>query len=93
MPGEGTGASPSSSGLVSPRTLSASTAPIAQSLKGLFQRQHIPPVPLPTGRLLGSRRNSSEQSPEPGAEQQTPIGSAVAVCATKEALAPQKRVS
>jgi len=63
--GEGAGASPS--GLVSPRILSASTAPIAQSLKGLFQRQHTPPVPLPSGGVLSSRRNSTEQAHTSGA--------------------------
>ena len=58
-----TGDSPgeSRSALVSPRNLSASTAPIAQSLKGLFQRPHTPPVPLPTGGVLAARRNSAEQ--------------------------------
>ena len=53
--------------VVSPRSLSSSTAPIAQSLKGLFQRQSQPPVPVPSGGVLSSRRTSSEaQSPTPG---------------------------
>ena len=54
-------------GLISPRSSSSSGAPIAQSLKGLFQRQPHPPATLPTGGLLSSRRNSSEvQTSTPG---------------------------
>lgn len=55
-------------GVISPRSSSSSSAPIAQSLKGLFQRQSHPPATLPTGGLLSSRRNSSElQTSTPGA--------------------------
>lgn len=46
--------------MVSPRSLPSGTAPIAQSLKGLFQRQANPPTTLPSGGLLSSRRTSSE---------------------------------
>ncbi|KAL3135309.1 hypothetical protein ABBQ32_007505 [Trebouxia sp. C0010 RCD-2024] len=55
--GEG---STSQGGMVSPRSLPSGTAPIAQSLKGLFQRQANPPTTLPSGGLLSSRRTSSE---------------------------------
>lgn len=47
-------------GVISPRSLSSGPAPIAQSLKGLFQRQPHPPATLPSGGLLPSRRNSSD---------------------------------
>ncbi|DBA77988.1 hypothetical protein WJX77_012160 [Trebouxia sp. C0004] len=72
---KGEGAGPSSSGFVSPRTLSASTAPIAHSLKGLFQRQQTPPVPLRTGGELTSGRKSLHQHPASGAMSTSVSGS------------------
>lgn len=44
-------------GLISPRSMSGTTGPLATSLKGLFQRQQSPSAPLPA---FTATRNSTE---------------------------------